>query len=71
MKEVIYGVEVKLLKHSEQRCLLLFWRDYHLPTLHCRDPVIYSAVVLHVKMGKRLLFQLQKQYIGSHKLREN
>lgn len=33
--------------------------------------VIYSALVLHVKLAKRILSQLQKQYIGSHKLRED
>ena len=45
-------MEAKLLKRSEQRCVLFYLT--RLESLHSalQRSVIYSAVVLHVKMGK-------------------
>lgn len=55
----------------EQRCVLFYLtRLKSLPSA-LQSSVLYSAVILRAKMGKRILSQPQKQYTGSHKLREN
>lgn len=52
---MIYGTEVKLLKCSEQRCVLFYWTRLESLGSALQRSVIYSAVVLHVKMGKENL----------------
>ena len=67
----MYGTGVKLPKGSEQSCVLFYLAGLESLCSALQRHVVYSAVVLRVMTEERILSQLQKQYIGSRKLREN